>query len=407
MNNTTNKEQLESRRAWREKARARQNRSSAWLVEQARHEAGAEDGEYVRPSSLARCHWPLGRVGVQLVDGKAAFRNLEHCHSSWACPYCTPLIRSQHAVELQEAVDEWGREPEHRLLFVTLTCPHRLRDPLAASFARVNAAWSGMNGSGTFAKFRRAHGVRHWVRAIEVTWSAANGWHAHAHALLFLDGPAPDIEGMRDELYLMWSGAVVARGGRKPSWRRGVDCTMVAESPEQVASYLSKAPDHNQVSDEITRMDNKQGRGPLSFGPFELLDEPAGDMIGSGKAKRLWLEYASATKGGHSLTWSGGMRDALGLGREKSDRQIIDDANSGNLVFDLEPKAYRRLAKNPNMLSQFQKYVETGEVPLALQLLAYTAGESQRQGPAPSSTAPAHGGNGMRNPGDSPMDDRL
>lgn len=374
MNNTTNsRERLESRRVWREKTRTRQNRSSAWLVEQARHEAEAEDGEFVRPSSLARCHWPLGRVGVQLVSGKASFKNLEHCHSSWACPFCTPLIRSQHAVELQEAVNKWGQEPDHRLVFITLTCPHRLSDALATSFARVNAAWSGMNGSGAFSKFRRAHGIRHWVRAIEVTWSTTNGWHVHVHALLFLNEPTPDIKVMREELYRMWWGAVVTRGGRKPSRRRGVDCAMVVESPEQVASYLSKTPNHDHVSDELTRMDNKQGRGAESFGPFELLDDPVSDIIGYGRAKRLWLEYAAATKGGHSLTWSGGIRDALGLGREKTDRQIIEDANSGNLVFNLDPKAYRRLAKNPNVLSQVQKHIETGEIPLALQLLSYTA----------------------------------
>lgn len=362
-------QQLDDRRAWRQRQWERRNRSAAWLIEQARREAASTGSVFVRPPRPARCGWPLGRPIVQLIDGKASITGLEHCASPWACPVCAAIIRGRRAHDLQHAADTWA-DAGHGLLFATLTRPHGKRERLETGMDTVTGSWADIMKSQRLRTLRTQYGIVHWARAMEITWSPRSGWHVHLHALLFTDRPAAGktARALQADLLDLWNQQLVRHGSRPAGKRHGVRVLPVSDTPGRVGAYMSKAPE--SIGSEITRMDNKTGRKEGAIGPFQLLDQPVIDRLGAQAARRLWLEYVRATRGQKSITWSRRLRvDLLGT-PEQTDRQIIDRTIGGTRVIDLPPNIYRRIKREPNLMSHIMRCIETGEVPLAIDVMS-------------------------------------
>ena len=329
--------------------------------------AGATQS-FVKPLRPARCGWPIGRTSVQLVDGKASVRNLEHCASPWACPVCSTIIRAQRANDLQHAADSWI-EQGHGLLFATLTRPHTKTEPLTVGMDIVDHAWSDMAASQRWRTIKTRHGIRHWVRSIEITYNPRSGWHVHVHALMFADRMSPDARGLQRELLELWNTTIQRHGSRPASKRHGVIVLPVQATPGKVGRYMSKSPD--RIGSEITRMDNKTGRG-TSLAPFQLLDPDTIARLGDDVARRLWLEYVTTTRGQRSITWSRRLRAELVGGSEQTDRQIIDNTLQGVPILEIPNQTYRKLKREPSVLGFILSRIETGEVPLAETIIAST-----------------------------------
>ena len=370
MNNEARSES-ENRRRWREARFERRRRSSAWLVDRAISESGGTGPgkPFAQPPRPARCGWPLGVTRVRVRGGRAFVSGLEHCASPWCCPVCTPVIRAERAGELRAIMERWTSRPPHSLAFATLTVPHEAGDPLDGLVGLVSRSWSRMRKTRGWDPLRQAGRIAHYARAMEATWGARHGWHVHLHVLLFLETPA-DPSLLQDAMLPLWAGAVgsldPARG--KPSKKRGVLVETVASSPERLAGYMSKPPDHAGMASEITRADAKNARaGGLS--PFQLLDPPVIASLGPGRARALWLEYVDATYRKRSITWSRRLREEYGTGPERTDEQIIARAMPGEEAIALDPAEYQRLAANPNILSHVLAKTETGEIPLAETLI--------------------------------------
>ena len=115
-------------------------------------------------------------------------------------------------------------------------------------------------------------------------------------------------------------------------------------------------------------MDNKRGR-KNSIAPFQLLDQPVIDRLGENRARRLWLEYVHTTSGQHSMSLSRKLRIELIGGEEQTDRQIIDDTNGGDEILDIPAAAYRQLKREPSVMAFIMSRVETGEIPLAIDII--------------------------------------
>lgn len=358
---------LDERRTWRQTQWARRNRSAAWLIEDAMHTAGTTQS-FVKPLRPARCGWPIGRTSVQLIDGKASVRNLEHCASPWACPVCSTIIRAQRASDLQHAADQWAAQG-HGLAFATLTRPHTKTEPLTVGMDIVDHAWSDMAASQRWRAIKTRFGIRHWARSIEITYNPTSGWHAHVHALLFTDQPAPDARGLQRELLELWDTTIQRHGSRPASKRHGVVVLPVRATPGKVGRYISKSPD--RIGSELTRMDTKTGRG-TSLAPFQLLDPDTGERLGGDTARRLWLEYVTTTRGQRSITWSRRLRAELVGAPEQTDRQIIDNTIRGMEILEIPNQTYRKLKREPSVLGFILSRIETGEVPLAETIIANT-----------------------------------
>ncbi|MYS37219.1 hypothetical protein, partial [Streptomyces sp. SID4920] len=169
--------------------------------------------------------------------------------------------------------------------------------------------------------FRDRWGIVGTTRTIEITWGA-NGWHSHAHVLLWTEDPATDAhaEHIEEELFARWAKRckavglpTPARGEiRKKDGKRigkGVDVTAATrEQAGALGRYVVKLQEGGSLAMEMTRTDLKVTRGQKGKTALELAAYAA---AGNEQAVDLWHEFEFATRGVQCLTWSQGLRERL------------------------------------------------------------------------------------------------
>jgi hypothetical protein len=243
----------------------------------------------------------------------------------WSCPCCSAQIRAERAGEVQRAVawhvDGAGVEGAQLL---TLTVRHRYGDELGALREGVANAYRRFTRGEPWKRFRERVGFVGSVRALEVT-HGGNGWHPHLHvALLVRDGAAlaAELPWLRER----WRACVVRELGpeAEPDAEHGVDLR-----PCHRADYLAK------LGLEVTGPGAKGARGENRT-PWQIAadlcampdpdDVRSADRIAEDRAKdaHLWTTWSEAMRGARMLTWSQGLREAAGLGEEKTDEEIVE-----------------------------------------------------------------------------------
>jgi hypothetical protein len=182
--------------------------------------------------------------------------------------------------------------------------------------------WSGKWSS----SWRSDAGQVGIVRNIEVTWGLANGWHPHAHALLFVG--SHEAARFEARIKTRWQ-SVAARYGFAVSLKRGATLENVQDG-RVVSKYLNKDETSTWgAAHELTWANIKAARGQR-FSPLELLSACDGRDLGAAPA--LFQEYADAFKGRRQLYWSKGLRDRLGFNAELTDEDVAN-AQDGQAEF--------------------------------------------------------------------------
>jgi hypothetical protein len=211
---------------------------------------------------------------------------------------------------LKRAVEAWGA-PNVALL--SLTVRHGLGDDLRATRAGIARAFQRVIRGAPWKRFCKKYGLEHQVRALEVT-HGAHGWHPHLHALLFLETPLSKEELAEAIAWLQarWAQAVRSTLGADfvPN-QHGVDLRA-----SKKADYLAK------FSFELVDPGTKRGRGKNRT-PFQIAASAA-----SGKSvadEALWVTYCNGMRGAKMLTWSRGLRAAVGLDQEKADQEVVEN----------------------------------------------------------------------------------
>lgn len=338
----------------------RRQRSGGWLIGAHREEAGlprdapvsASDPAWIRPPRPARCGWRVSPVvGVHFEPGRAAhFSGTERCSSAWACPSCAAVVRGGRALDLEQAASV-AADRRYGGMFVTLTLRHSAGHRLADLIDLLMSSWRTVQQRKWFRDFRSAYDVVGMIRATEITYGLANGWHPHLHVWIMTEGsPSKDArDAFRSKLSAQWRSIVESRGpgANVPSDARGVDVRAVTSTG--VAQYVGKMQEDKcrKIGSELVRSDLKFGRDG-SMVPFELLDAEGSDVP---RARALWVEYVRATKGRHVLTWSRGLRDDLGIGAELTDEEIIEQTESSPRLFVISAETYDRGRRDPQWLS--------------------------------------------------------
>jgi hypothetical protein len=149
------------------------------------------------------------------------------------------------------------------------------------------------------------------TRALEVT-SGPHGFHPHLHILLLAETlHETALEKARESLSVRWQSVVARTLGpdHAPNDRVGCDLRACAN-----ADYLSK------LGLELTGPASKAGR-VQNLTPFQVAER----FVEAGDESDLatWLSYCQGIRGARMLTWSRGLRDAAGLGVEKSDEAVV------------------------------------------------------------------------------------
>lgn len=298
----------------------------------------------------SRCYMCMHRIapgaaGVKVLYSdrvkRAHYGGLMVCGSVWICAVCSAKISERRKLELVEMVNNHLGG----LALITFTLRHNRYDTLISSLAKLDKAYKLLVGGWWYQEFIKRWGLIGAAKNSEITYGELNGWNPHKHALQFYKTFLDDqsIEQIRKEITARWL-CILAKVGASGLDQIAVDCQSVTTEAEKVAEYVAKwdkLPDKKPwgIEAEIAKSTVKKGKKlHLSF--WQLLE-----WAGQDEEKlpvSLVREYAKATKGKHSLTFSKGLRAELGLGPEKTDLEIINEQDETAWIMAVLKKDFWR-----------------------------------------------------------------
>jgi len=288
----------------------------------------------------------------------ASYGNLAVCGSIWTCPVCAARITEQRREELTIATNAKNLYP----VMITLTLRHNRHDGLEDLRRDLAIAWGKFKAGMPWKRIRERYGWVGDVRSQEITYSDADGWHPHYHALVFFDHilSTDEIREFEEWCKLRWLDKL-HKVGREGSYERACD---VQPGNLYAAAYVSKFgrepanPDHKRpfgddsawtVAHELVKGSQKVGRsgdGDEHLTPFQLLYRY---QQGDKRSGALFREYAKATKGASQLHWSKGFKAYLGIG-EESDQELAQSvADDIETLIELTRSEWYSLLKLDNL----------------------------------------------------------
>ncbi len=265
----------------------------------------------------------------------ASYGDLMRCGNVWCCPVCAAKVSEKRRIELEAGITV-HRANGGLVLLVSFTVAHGIGDDVSLLLQRFTAAERSMKRSGGYVRLKGRVGLVGTVRALEVTYGRTNGFHPHAHALYFVAADT-DVTAFTAELFRLWQHAAEGQGLTMNA--RGLD---VRATVGAVGSYVAKWG----AAAELTNASAKRGRaGGLT--PWELLAHF--DATGETWARDRFRDYAGAFKGRHQLSYSHGLKAALGLDSvaEKTDAELAAEMEHGAVwVGELSPEAWALVVRH-------------------------------------------------------------
>ena len=299
---------------------------------------------------VVRCGWSLGSlVTLMGQSGRTGWCGIEHCNSLWACPLCSARIREGRRREIQSGF-ETSKSLGWSAWFVTFTVPHDRETPLNQSLGALRGAYAKMRRYSSLKKFWSS--VEGVIKATEIQ-VGNNGFHPHLHCVVFTTSSSLDEAALK----AAWAKAVVREGLARPSDAVGV--VVKAATTANLSWYLTKIQE-NKLSLEMTRSDLKSGRVNNSTewhcAPFDLLDSSVALPISMAQRQRLWVEYATATKGVSAIRWSKGLKERLLVAEVSDDDLGALDPLYCEARLNFLRREYAKLFKDrPELLAQAQQ----------------------------------------------------
>lgn len=260
--------------------------------------------------------------------GNARFGQLRRCGSVWTCPMCSAQVSEVRRAEIAAAMTVHTAAGGVALM-LTLTHSHRRTDDLKALINGEREAIRSMTAHRKFKEITCELGLIGTIRAREVTYGNANGWHPHTHEVwLIRETPTPDqLQRIRARIFVLWQEACRRAGLPAPSLAHGIDLER-AFSP---AEYLAKFGHDTKWGSarELTKAHSKRG-GQDRYTPFDLLR----GILPEAQAKPLFVAYARAFYGARQITWSRGLKKRMALD-EASDSEIVEGGDEAHRLVSL------------------------------------------------------------------------
>lgn len=285
-----------------------------------------------------------GRVGVRANGDSVGYAGLSTCGSVWACPVCNSRIQSVRRLEVGVALANLHANGGGAA-FGAITVRHHAGQRLDSLLTGLTYGIARIGQDKTVRSLRAEMGYIGRIQALEVTFGA-NGWHPHRHPLPMFS--TPPTEGQLIDLHLAefraFRAGVVKKGFESPLDVAQVLMPVSPDSGAALGDYFAKSQYSTQgVAFEVTSTQTKNGKKG-SRTPWELLESAR--IMGDADDLDRWNEYEEALRGKRALTFSRGLRDLLGVGKEATDEDIADsevgDRNdTGFMVSDWSPIARR------------------------------------------------------------------
>jgi hypothetical protein len=272
-----------------------------------------------------------------------SFKGLIRCASVWMCLVCATKICERRRGEIEQAISRCN-EADGFVYMETYTYSHKREDDLKLSLQAFTEARRVMKMARKCREIRKAFGVVGTVSVLEVTWSYLNGFHVHAHELVFCEGGTCGSLVYEAEMRAAWERAAAGQGLTMDHHGYRLDQTRGA-----IADYVAKyghAPERRPwgIEDEMAKGHVKRGRGPVQhLTPFEMLLQI---YEGHDALVPIWREYARVFKGRHQLHWSPGLKKRYGIA-EKSDMDLIEESTEDAVLLGrLRRRAWKIVLAN-------------------------------------------------------------
>lgn len=260
-------------------------------------------------------------ISIKYGSGKAYYGNLMLCGSVHLCPVCAYKISRKRAGQIAELIETFKeRHPNGRILLLTYTIQHALDDKLKMLIGDLKKVLDASR-SGRFHKsFIEKFNIDGYIRSMEVRANRVNGWHPHAHELLFLT----DCELTDEELIEQINMSLGAKYREKLEGLgyRTNEHTFDVRVTNGVEEYLTKS----SIQLEISAGQSKQSKmGQLTYSPFQLLSEYS--CTGDQWFSNMFGEYAIATFRKRQMTFSRGFLAKYGV-NDQTDEEIINEQDT-------------------------------------------------------------------------------
>ncbi|MGX4644451.1 protein rep, partial [Massilia sp. SYSU DXS3249] len=257
---------------------------------------------------------------------KAHFGGLMVCGSVWTCPPCAAKVSERRKQEIVSATD-MHKAQGGGLYLVTFTTSHKRDDDLGRWLKKFAAAKVKMREWRAYKNLKIDTGYVGDIRALEVTYGDANGWHPHEHGLWLTAKPlsARKLEAMRAELFTLWRRACVAVGLPPPNRKRGVDVRFMESSAEYVAKF-GREPRWGAGA-ELAKQHIKNGK-VASMSPFDLLRRyhEGSDDASHKRFGALFVQFANAFFGKRQIIWSDGLKQLFGIEQKTDEELAVEEA---------------------------------------------------------------------------------
>lgn len=235
---------------------------------------------------------------------------------------------------------------------MTNTFPHQLDQPLEENLKKLSEALSKFKGYAAVKRILKNCGSIGTIRSMEVT-HGANGWHPHAHHLIFINNQSPDVIERLEQLRDLWGKAVHSVGLGQIN-----EHGFKLNNGDYAADYIAKFGRESKgwtVTHEMTKSHTKKGRAG-SRTPFDLLRDY---MAGDNRAGALFIEYAKAFKGVRQLYYSPDLKKRLGMD-EVSDQELAEDAFEEKEIIGVLDQRLWQIALRTNTRGEVLHYAEKG-----------------------------------------------
>lgn len=286
------------------------------------------------------------------ITKRTGYGGLMRCGSVWSCPVCASRISEERRVELQKAVNLWKARGK-AVVMMTLTIQHNAGESCEAVLNRFRAAHRRITSGRWWQNFKEDIDLFGTVRALEVTRTEKNGWHVHAHVLMFLNlAPGQVYGGVEKNLKVRWTQCAAMAGGfateehgAKLDERDSYIAEYVAKFgrlPADMETAIERDGSGWTEAHEVAKAVSKKSKSESGDTPIELLKKASdGDTL----AAHYWRQYVKAFHGMRQLVWSNGLKDELlSEEPEKSDEDTAEE-NTGEIVAQVDRDVWREIVR--------------------------------------------------------------
>ncbi len=262
------------------------------------------------------------------------------CDAGHTCPVCHARKMAKERRIVSRIVQD-HYQSGGILVDSVLTVPHLVCEPLSDVLERLDSVWECLRSRPIWKELARKLGVVGCVRRFEMTLGA-HGWHPHFHVSFLCDvAHAEEIKGHSWRAALDDAFSIVSGHWRQAGKEAGI---AICEEAQAAVAIIGHVDAQRAVSYNTKNMG--YCRKVESLTPMDLLRVAAqiDDAAIVRTAKRLFAEYARATKGKHILSYTGTARTARrgAVAQAEADGAEVVQEKLGIV----SPDAWRAIVKN-------------------------------------------------------------